>query len=231
LIIPDVVQGCSFFYLFNYFKMEKTMKKLLLLNLIIIFSFATIAYSGQGPYISSNIGLGTTSDSSVTNSTPPGLTLKIESESGLALGIAAGYDFGNNTRIEGEIAYQKNDLDGASLPGVSAYSMGDNSCLSFLANGFYDFKNETRFITSIGAGVGIAKVAINDFNAPGGIPDLNGEDTVFAYQIGGGVGYAVTKKVIIDLKYRYFGTLDPDFGATTTEYSTHNIYLGIRVSY
>jgi len=45
------------------------------------------------------------------------------------------------------------------------------------------------------------------------ILDLIGseDDTVFAYQIGAGAGYAVNKNITIDLKYRYFATEDPDF--------------------
>ncbi len=172
------------------------------------------------------------SDSDITDSTVPGITLDIESDTGLALGVAAGYDFGNNIRIEGEIAYQKNDLDKASLLGVDVDLTGDTSSLALLFNGYYDFANESAFTPFISAGLGIAKVEVNDFNVPGsGLPDSNDDDTVFAYQVGAGVGYAVNKKVTLDVKYRYFRTSDPDFDTATAEYSSHNLYAGIRVAF
>lgn len=197
-----------------------------------LLSISTIAYSAEGPYVSGNLGLAILSDSDVTDSTVPGITLDIESDTGLALGVAAGYDFGNNIRIEGEIAYQKNDVDKASLLGVDVDLTGDTSSLAFLLNGYYDFANESAFTPFISAGLGVAEVEINDFNVPGsGLPSSNDDDTVFAYQVGAGVGYAVNEKVTIDVKYRYFGTSDPDFETTTAEYSSHNFYAGIRVAF
>jgi len=78
----------------------------------------------------------------------------------------------------------------------------------------------------------MAKVEVNDINVPGsGLPNSNEDDTVFAYQVGVGVGYAVNEKINLDVKYRYFGTSDPEFDTTEAEYSSHNVYVGIRVSF
>jgi len=57
------------------------------------------------------------------------------------------------------------------------------------------------------------------------------DDTVFAYQVGTGVSFAVNEKVSLDLNYRYFATSDPNFEGIETEYSSHNVYAGIRVSF
>ena len=215
-----------------YLKKEKIMKKLLslLFSCLIVFSFSTIAYSAEGMYISGNIGAAMLEDVDVNSSAAPGIIGKLDSGTGLSLGIAIGYDFGNNIRVDGELAHQKNDLDTASLLNYTGKAAGDFSSLAFLLNGYYDFKNETPFIFSIGAGVGLAKVEINDFSVPGyriGSED----DTVFAYQVGAGVGYAVTEKFIIELKYRYFGTSDSDLGSLTAEYTSHNTSLGIRFNF
>lgn len=199
---------------------------------IMLLSISSIAYSAEGSYVSGNLGLAILSDSNVTDSTVPGISIEIESDSGLALGVAVGYAFGNNTRIEGEIAYQKNDLDKASLFGVDVDLTGDISSLALLLNGYYDFANESAFTPFISAGLGFAKVEVNDMNVLGsGAPSKNYDDTVFAYQVGAGVGYAVNEKVTLDVKYRYFGTSDPDFDTATVEYSSHNVYAGIRVSF
>lgn len=113
-------------------------------------------------------------------------------------------------RAEGEIGYQKNDFDKVTGFGITLNASGDVSCLSFLANGYIDFHNSTPFTPFISAGIGVANIDANDFRI-GGFLIGSEDDTVFAYQMGAGVGYAVNKNITIDLKYRYFATEDPDF--------------------
>lgn len=187
--------------------------------------------SAKGHYVSGNIGLAMASDSDLTDSTIPGITVNIEYDTGLAFGLAVGYDFGN-TRVEGEIAYQKNDFNKMSLLGVDVDLTGDVTLLSLLVNGYYDFANSSVFTPYISGGLGFAKVEINDLNVPGfGLSSFNDDDTVFAYQIGLGVGYAVNEKVTIDTKYRYFATSDIEFDTTETEFASHNFLIGVRVSF
>lgn len=199
-----------------------------------ILSISSIAYSAEGPYVSGNLGLALANDSDLSDPTGTGT---IEFDKGMAFGVAAGYNFGN-TRMEGEISYQKNDYDKLSLsaPGVGSFSGlnidGDATSTAFLVNGYYDFKNQSSVTSFISAGVGIAKIDVSAISVPGiGTITSSADDTVFAYQIGAGVGFAVNEKVSIDLKYRYFATSDPDFEGTEAEYSSHNIYAGIRIGF
>lgn len=194
-----------------------------------LLSISTIAYSAEGPYVSGNLGIGIASDSDVTQS---GTTGTFESDKGLALGVAFGYGLGS-TRIEGEVAYQKNDLDKISISGIGSATIdGDTSSTAFLLNGYYDFKNESALTPFISAGLGLAKVEVSEITVPGfGPVTSSSDDTVFAYQIGAGVGYAVNEKVTLDVKYRYFATSDPDFDGIEAEYSSHNIYAGVRVNF
>jgi opacity protein-like surface antigen len=197
-----------------------------------LLSISSITYSSEGPYVSGNLGVSMPSNSSLTDSTAPDIKIEIESDLGLALGAAVGYGFANNTRIEGEIAYTKNDADKASQNGVDVDLTGDTSSLAFLLNGYYDFTNKSQITTSITAGLGVAKVELNDFNVSGsGLPSANYDDTVFAYQVGIGVGYAVNQNVIVDVKYRYFGTSDVQFDTTEVEYSGGAVYAGTRYSF
>jgi opacity protein-like surface antigen len=197
-----------------------------------ILSLSSIAYSAEGPYVSGNLGIAIANDSEVTDSTAPGITLDIESDTGFAIGGAIGYDFGS-TRIEGEVAYQQNDFDKIGVAGLGSVDLtGDTSSLSFLVNGYYDFNNSSAFTPYISGGIGLANVEINDMSIPrSGLPSVNDDDTVFAYQVGVGVGYAVNEEVSIDVKYRYFGTSDLEFDTTEVEYSSHNLYAGIRVAF
>ena len=171
--------------------------------------------AAEGAYVSGNLGLAIATDSDATDSSGTGT---FESDKGLAFGVAVGYDLGN-TRIEGEIAYQKNDLDKISIPGFgSAAIEGDTSSTALLLNGYYDFKNESALTPFISAGLGFAKVEVSAITVPGVGPiTTSSDDTVFAYQIGAGVGYAVSEKISLDVKYRYFATSDPDFDGTEVE--------------
>lgn len=192
-------------------------------------SAASIALGAGGPYVSGNIGVTLPSDSDVTASAVPDIS--VESDNNLGLGIAAGYGFSNNTRLEAELAYQKNDLDKAEYSHTEVNLDGDTSSLALLLNGYYDFANKSPLTPFVSAGLGLARIDCNDLNVQGsGLPNTDDDDTVFAYQVGAGVGYAVSGKVSLDVKYRYFGTSDPEFGRTEAEYSSHNVYAGVRVS-
>lgn len=209
------------------------MKKALLIaaGCTMLLSVSSIAYSADGIYVSGNLGLAISNDSDVTDSTVPGTTLEFESDMGYALGGAIGYDFGN-VRIEGEIAYQTNDLDQVKAFGASVDATGDTSSLAGLLNGYYDFNNISPFTPYISGGVGVAKVEINDFNIPGsGFSDVNEDHTLFAYQVGVGVAYAVDEKLNFDVKYRYFATSDLELDTRDFEYSSNNFYAGIRYTF
>ena len=79
-----------------------------------------------------------TSDSDLTDSTVPGVTVNTEFDTGLAFAAALGYDF-NRFRVEGEISYQTNDVDKIGALGVFFDATGDATALSFLINGYFDF--------------------------------------------------------------------------------------------
>lgn len=205
-------------------------KNLLIISVCVLaFFFSSSAYSAEGLYVSGNIGLAIASDSDVTDSLNPGVSEKFEYDTGYVLGAALGYGFGK-FRAEGEISYQKNDIDKYSESGSSSDVNGDLSSLAFLINGYFDFINESAFTPYISAGLGYAQIDLNDFNIPGsGDPDINKDDTVFAYQLGVGVGYAVTENVTIDAKYRYFATENPELDTAEVEYASHNFIFGVRV--
>lgn len=206
------------------------MRKLIIISVSLMLTFfSSLVYSAEGLYGRLDIGVAIVSDSDLTDPIlAPGFTFEIESDAGVTFGGALGYDFGS-FRVEGEVGYQVNDFDKIGTLGVSLDLTGDVSVLSFLVNGYYDINTNTAFTPYISAGLGFANVEFDGFNIPGsGVPDTSDDDTVFAYQIGAGIGYAVTEKVTIDANYRFFGTSDPEFGTTESEFTSHNIFLGIR---
>ncbi|MCK5914320.1 MAG: hypothetical protein KAG12_10595 [Desulfuromusa sp.] len=54
---------------------------------------------------------------------------------------------------------------------------------------------------------------------------------MFAYQLSAGVGYEITERITLDLKYRYFATEDLGDSDGSFEYSSNNLYSGIRFSF
>jgi opacity protein-like surface antigen len=175
-------------------------------------------------------------DSDVTEQGYSTETLTLEFDPGFATSFAGGVNFGM-FRVEGEIGYQINDIDRVTGGG---YSYNANVyCLSFLANGYIDFVNSSRFTPYISAGIGIANVGVesddDDYYCDGyscyDSDYYDDDDTVFAYQVGAGVAYAINKNMTLDLKYRFFATEDPNLYRSKAEFKSHNIYFGFRFTF
>ncbi len=97
---------------------------------------------------------------------------------------------------------------------------------SFLVNGYYDFFTKSPITPYLSAGIGFANLKINDLDDFG-----DSSDTVLAYQVGVGLGYAINREVTLDFKYRYFATADPNFDGMDAECGSHNIYVGARYNF
>ena len=53
------------------------------------------------------------------------------------------------------------------------------------------------------------------------LDDIDEDDTVFAYQAGGGMAYSFTPQLGVEVSYRFFGTAEPDMGGGL---ETNNIH-------
>jgi opacity protein-like surface antigen len=193
--------------------------------------FTASAYSAQGMYVSGNVGYSLVDDLDLTDGAFPSLDIEMEFDSGVSFAGAIGYRM-DNLRFEGEISYQENDIDKVDYFGVLEVEFtGDVTVLAGLANVYYDFANSTAFTPFVSAGIGMAQVEINDLNFPGSrLASVSDDDTVFAWQFGGGVSYAVNDMFDIELKYRYLMTEDLEFSDNTEVDgpNSHNISLGMR---
>ncbi len=72
---------------------------------------------------------------------------------------------------------------------------------------------------------------------PGTVPELSGTDTVFAYQVGAGMGYEVTDAITVQLGYRLLKANQLEFtgrsamgamATATTEMQVHLFEIGVR---
>lgn len=199
----------------------------------VVLGFAATGAYAQSPYLSVNVG-GTWLDDADNVSKLDGEKVKSEHDTGFNVGAAAGYDFGMG-RAELEIAYRQNDMDKFTLEGISVNAGGDVSALSFMANGYFDIHNQSPVTPYIGAGIGLARVSVNDVTVLGE-KIADDSDTVFAYQLAAGVGWEFMPNLTLDLGYRYFATADPEFNDVEgdkfeSEYKSHNLSVGLRIAF
>ncbi len=116
---------------------------------------------------------------------------------------------------------------------------GDYSAFTFMANGYYDFDLGSGWKPYVGGGIGFSSISLEAES--NGALLVDDDDTVFAYQVAGGVGYEFAlsqgRSVTVSLDYRYFGTESPTFkGLVTgrnfeTEIAGHDVGIGLRYGF
>ena len=194
----------------------------------------TISFGASGMYGSFNAGVDMPADGNMTFS--GGGSYELEYDTSYTVGGAIGYRLGESGdyRVEGEVAYQNNEvdrIDNNSLPynpGGGVISSMEASMLTFLLNGYIDFNYGSAFSWFFTGGFGFARID-GEMTKNGVTSDE--DDTVFAYQLGVGTGYAVTETVTLDCKYRYLSTEDFNIEGGEIEVLSHNITVGIRVAF
>ena len=196
----------------------------------------TISFGASDMYGSFNAGLAKSADGNMTISGVG--SAELEYDTSFTVGGAIGYRLGESGdyRVEGEVAYQNNEVDrigNNSLPfdpGGGVISSMEFSMLTFLLNGYIDFNYGSAFSWFFTGGFGFAR--IDGEMTVDGVTD-DEDDTVFAYQLGVGAGYAVTETVTLDCKYRYLRTEDFNIEGGHVEVASpsHSITAGIRVAF
>ena len=203
---------------------------------ILLLAVLAVPAFAAGPYVGAEAGAVFLSDTTFSSAGNPDINLK--NDTGYGLGLVGGYDFGTY-RVEGEFAWRKNDNKEAT-DDVGTFKVdGDYSTMALMANGYYDFRMVSpTFVPYVGAGIGYARVAAKGSEPTTGT-FVDDSDMVFAYQFAAGVGYVIGKEITLDLGYKYFATAKPEFefsagaggGKVEAEYSSHNIFLGLRYSF
>jgi len=197
----------------------------------------TISFGASGMYGSFNAGVAMPADGNMTISGVG--SAELEYDTSFTVGGAIGYRLGESGdyRVEGEVAYQNNEVDRignnslpAELDDGEILSSMETSVLTFLLNGYIDFNYGSAFSWFFTGGLGFAR--IDGEMTVDGVTD-DEDDTVFAYQLGVGTGYAVTETVTLDCKYRYLRTEDFNIEGGDVEVASpsHSITVGIRVAF
>ena len=183
-----------------------------------------------------------------------GTRTKIDSSNGV--GIDLGYLPYENVRIEGGLTYQgERDIYQAThshnAPDeikVIGEVFGTLNQLSFHGNLWYDINQaalvDGRLVPYIGGGFSANRVNVelhheysNDIpNELSNWGSLNDTDWVWGYTVGGGLFYAVSDSVKVDLGYRFQDQRNAEFNTAIPQGSVvkvdslkaHAILLGIR---
>ena len=211
-------------------------------------AIGTAAPARPGGYVSGFIGASMTRDTDATtvDFLTPVTTFndRIQFDPGITVGGTGGFDFGF-LRLEGELSYKH-----AEMKAINDRSFGDRyrsidgslGALAMMGNVFFDLHNNSPVTPYWGAGAGLAVLNLSDTfgtNTTSGSRDFiysDANDTVFAYQAGGGVEIALNRQLSLDIGYRYFGTstatFDDDITRTTElKLESHNVAVGLRVKF
>ena len=193
------------------------MKKKVQLIGIVLCSLIMSSFAGS-MYVGVNGGVSILSDSEISDD-----SVDMSYDTGYNVEGVIGYTF-NAWRAELALSWQKNDLDKYGPYPIT----GDLTVFGGMLNGYYDFKAGAGFTPYLLAGLGVLNVNL-DFDEAG----VDESNTLFAGQLGVGVGYAVTKNVILDLKYKYFMSQDfeIDSGSWDISLTGHQIQFGVRYQF
>lgn len=179
------------------------------------------------------IGGGVNDASEEVVSFGPAGNMQTDSGSGTYLHGGIGFSPRQNLRLEAELGYRTNPIDGVSLlptvppiPGIGiAGASGDIESLSVLVNAWYDLSVGERWGLVLGGGVGAAQLSVDAYTLstfpivfnPPITTALYADDNewVFAYQLGAGISFALSRRLDIDLSYRYFASSEAAFRDVT----------------
>ncbi len=204
----------------------------LLLSLMVVTSAAA---EGTGIYASAKF-----IDSYQTNY-GGGFLSGSNSDNTFGAAFALGYDFYANSdtslRTEVEYAFRSefNSEDSASFYGATYSTETSINVHTIMANVYYDFYNESAFTPYVGGGLGVGFLD-GDFETNGvHVGSTKIQNTVFAFNLGAGVGYNINESLTADLGYRYLnlGTGDTDYygNELKTSMSAHEFSLGLRLGF
>lgn len=171
---------------------------------------------------------------------------RVNYDPGINIGVAGGYDFGI-VRLEGELSHKNAEINSITnqATGERFHNVvGDAGVLALMCNGFMNLYNESPVTPYLGGGIGFATIHLSDTHGTrivGGSPQRvmlygAGDDTVFAYQIGGGVDIAVKRYFSLDIGYRYFSAKNADIDSdqailTNTGFRSHTTMIGFKFKY
>lgn len=229
--------------------MNKYLGPIVMFLLCSLPSLSQAAQGRPGPYLSIFVGSSIFNDAPVSNydfSAATPFNEKIRFDPGISFGGTGGYDFGF-MRLEGEFSQKWSAIDSIRSQ-TSAYGVhsveGDLGVYAGMVNIFIDLHNDSRVTPYFGGGIGFATLSLSDtfgYVSNGTTIDYQmlyfaSDDTVPAYQVGGGLEIGLNRHFSMDVGYRYFKTGEAHFDSyfpysTSMHSENHNVTVGFRVKF
>jgi opacity protein-like surface antigen len=197
---------------------------------LIVLSSGLVAQAQEAPnlYLSGKLGLNLTNDADFKES---GLSGEFQLDPAAIISGTFGVRITPNMRTELELSYREPDIDKVEIDGFGTFKAdAELQTVGVLLNGYYDFLPEKMFSPFLTVGVGVLHHRIK-FKSNTNFSSGKDSDVVFGFQAGGGVGWNVSRRVSIDVSYRYLGSTDPNFDGTKTEYGAHELLAGVRFNF
>ena len=206
---------------------------------LLFFISATAAAEQPGPYLSLIGGLNLADEMTLTDQEGDYIS---SFEAGFFTGGAIGYDLGDGFpqlgkgRIELEVGYHYNALKEVQFASGSFDAAGDLSTISVMINTIGEYKDYSpRYHPYFGVGVGAATISMNKTSVAG-YPMIDDSNVQLAYQVLTGLRIPISENLSMDLGYRYFGTLDPEFtdaqgNTVDANIGNHNAEIGLRFNF
>ncbi|GFE61815.1 outer membrane protein [Geobacter sp. AOG2] len=224
--------------------MRRTLTTLALLIAVAIPAVSQATPMRPGPYVTGFLGItvpkaANASGVDYTSTPATDFQERIEFDPGVYIGGTGGFDFGF-LRLEGELSYKHAEISTITGSNGSQLTNPDGSlgALAFMGNAFVDLHNDSPVTPYLGGGIGFATLHLSDTygGAQHGLLYSAADDTVFAYQVGAGMDFAINRRYSLDLGYRYFNTDKANFNgdwvtAHGIKFESHNVAVGFKVKF
>lgn len=216
---------------------------------------APMAGDFSGAYVAARIAGAFSPDTNFNLTVVPTNIINDYEQLGFGGALAVGYEFGlgSNIALRGELegglistevkshtlAALATTLSGAAAFGTTEITYG-------MVNAAVDYDFGNGFKPFVSGGIGLAEVNFKNHGVglaapvgplgPGNVTAMNDKDSGLAWQIGGGVGYAIDEQVTLEAGYRYFQVNDINLTAvdgtvTNVPVKQHQVMLGVRYGF
>lgn len=215
----------------------KTIYRLLIALCLSLQLCGPVMAQHEGPYLGASFGGHMLSDAKSIDGQG---TFNLKYKHGLQGSIVAGWELKPNNpvgegRIELEYARRSSPLDTVEFVEGDFKGNGSMTVDSLLLNCIGVNRGNSHWGQYVVIGFGAAH-----FDASGlkvsGTPLSNDSDNVFAYQLGGGIDVALSESLTLDIGYRFFNSIKPQFTERNgdrfeTNYLNHSVIFGLRMGF
>lgn len=213
------------------------------------FGPATAAAQETGPYvvIGSGVGVVGSSDAEIGND-----EVDIDYQDGGLADFSLGYRVAPHVRVEANVNYRQHHIDNVDGEGVDGFAhKGDVHVLGALANVLLDYPLGAQIerdslpyaIPYVGVGLGVLwtkpRAELRSV-AQGPEQKIRGEEAELAWNVLAGVDVPITRRVGLQVGYRYLESRDAKWQLRTGEdligwvdapYRSHEARVGLRIGY